>query len=86
MRYQPIEATPWEVEAARRREVIAADFGAPPEPVTEPRARSGRRFGPFRRLAAMIGVLAPAGSGAPVGRVDRSVSCQPGIGAIEPGS
>ena len=29
MRNQPIEATAWEVEAARRREVVEADFGAP---------------------------------------------------------
>jgi len=29
MRHQPFAATPWEVEAARRREVVEADFGAP---------------------------------------------------------
>ena len=29
MRNKPIEVSPWEVEAARRREVVEADFGAP---------------------------------------------------------
>ena len=86
MRNQPIEATPWEVEAARRREVIAADFGATPESVADRRTRSVRWVGPVRRLAATVGALATAGSRVPVGRVDRSAGCQPGIGAVEPGS
>lgn len=86
MRNQPIEATPWEMEAARRREVIASDFGASPKWSADPRARSIRRIGPVRRLAAVIRALARAGSGAPAGRVDRSAGRQPGVGAIEPGS
>jgi hypothetical protein len=86
MRTQPIEATPWEMEAARRREVIASDFGASREPSADPRARSIRRIGHVRRLAAMIRTLARAGSGTPASRVDRSAGCQPRVGAIEPGS
>ena len=35
MRNKPIEVSPWEVEAARRREVIEADFGAPHQSLPE---------------------------------------------------
>lgn len=86
MRDQPIAPTPWEMEAARRREVIAADFGARTERPAEPRARSVGRIGPIRRVTALISAIARTGDRASASHVDRSAACQPGIGAVEPGS
>ena len=86
MRNQPIEATSWESEAARRREVIEADFGAPHaqhriDHVTRPEAA-----GPLRRIATWVAAFARADGQAAAGRVDRDAACQPGIHAVIPGS
>lgn len=91
MRNQPIAATPWEVEATRRREVIAADFGARRQPLAET-PRSEHRMGPVRRLVSWISALTQTDSGPSTTRVsstnhgDRTAGCRPGVQAVEPGS
>lgn len=91
MRNQPIAATPWEVEASRRREVIAADFGAGRQPLTE-RSRSDRRVGLVPRLVSRISALTQTDIDPSTSRVsstnhgDRTAGCRPGVQAVEPGS
>ena len=86
MRKQPIEATAWEVEAARRREVIEADFGVAQEPRADRGSRSERGTDPIRRLASWIAALARADGGTAANRVDHGPGCRPRVGVIEPGS
>jgi hypothetical protein len=86
MRNQPTHATPWEVEAARRREVIETDFGAAREARSDRVSRSRKGMGTARRFATWITGLTPTGGGKSTNRVERAPGCQPGVGAIEPGS
>ena len=81
MRNQPIES--WELEAARRREIVEADFGGrratrPDESRTVADSDRGRLF---RWMSA----LTPPRSQDPA-RIEGSAACHPRVGAIEPGS
>jgi len=86
MRNQPIDATAWEVEAARRREVIETDFGAARESRSDRVSRSRNGMGAARRFATWITGLTQAGGGKSTNGVERAPGCQAGVGAIEPGS
>ena len=82
MRNQPIES--WELEAARRREIVEADFGG--RHATRPddwsRTVADRDRG---RLFRWMSALTPPRSQDPA-RIEGSAACHPRVGAIEPGS
>jgi hypothetical protein len=87
MRNHPIEATSWESEAARRREVIESDFGAPHahhQPDRGP--RSEIEGGQLRRLATWFTTVVRRDGQVANGRVDHDPGCQPGMHAVRPGS
>jgi hypothetical protein len=86
MRNQPIEATPWESEAARRREVIEADFGSPHAHHRIDHVTRSQAIGPLRRIATWVATFARTNGQAAAGRVDLDAACQPGIHAVRPGS
>lgn len=89
MRNHPIEAAPWELEAARRREVIQSDFGAPRAQHRIDRdetLRPGAVASHIRRLAGWVAALARADGPGPVARIDHESGCQPGVHAVRPGS
>jgi hypothetical protein len=86
MRNGPIDVTAWELEAARRREVIKADFVVTHEPLEARRPRPGRGPAPLRRLAGWVAALAQGNTSPSGNRVDRASGCQQSVGAIEPGS
>ncbi len=89
MRNQPIEAAPWELEAARRREVIESDFGAPHaqhRADREHRSAAAAAVRPIRRLATWVAAFGRTDQPAPVTRIDHNAGCQPGVQAIRPGS
>ena len=81
MRNQPIES--WEIEAARRREVIESDFGSrhatPPD--GSPTVADGDRGWVSRWISA----LTPT-RGERAKPIEGSSACHPRVGAIEPGS
>ena len=83
MRNQPIE--PWEVEAARRRELVKADFGGRhakrPDNASQMVATDDRG-----RLFRLVSALRPAPGPTASRRIERSSACHPRAGAIEPGS
>ena len=87
MRHQPIEAAPWELEAARRREVIESDFGAPHAAYRmDHERRSSATAGTIRRLASWAAALAQGNGPAPAPRTDHAAACQQGARAIGPSS
>lgn len=86
MRASSTDVTAWEIEAARRREVVETDFAAGHT------SRNGHgselethdvRTGRVRRL---LSAFAPAPVAAAPARTERASACNPGIGAIEPGA
>ena len=83
MRTQPTD--PWEVEAARRREVIESDFGAPHRPLLE--VADGVQTtdvpGPLAGLIAGITRTLQVRSTEPVECLPHA---QPGMGATKPGT
>ena len=82
MRNQPIES--WEIEAARRREVIESDFGG--RHVTRPDDGSPMvADGDRGRLSRWISALTPT-RGERAEPIEGSSACHPRVGAIEPGS
>jgi hypothetical protein len=86
MRHQPIEATAWEIEAARRREVIEADFAAAHERREDRESRDGARTGRVGRIAGWIAAVRRVDNSPSSHLVDRASGCQPGVRATEPGS
>lgn len=86
MRNKPIDVSPWEVEAARRREVIEADFGAPHHwPLSEvaDNVQTTVLVGPLASLIAGISRTLQVGSTEPAECLPHG---QPGIGAPKPGT
>jgi hypothetical protein len=79
------DVTAWEVEAARRREVVAADFAgahqSPNDAASEPEPGDVRTG----RLRRWIAALVPASADPSIGRVKHSTACHR-VGAVEPGS
>jgi hypothetical protein len=86
VRDQPFDTTFWELEAARRREVIESHFGIAYELRASRGSRSEGTLDPVRRLVGWIAALARGGGAASTNRVDRVPGCQHGLGAIERGS
>lgn len=82
MRYQPTD--PWEVEAARRREIVVSDFGAPHRSQAEPETEQATgRAVPFAALIAGITRTLQVRSTEPVECLPHG---QPGLGAPTPGT
>jgi hypothetical protein len=82
MRYQPTD--PWEVEAARRREVIESDFGAPHRsPPQSDGEQAPARAMPLAALMAGITRALQVRSTEPVECLPHG---QPGLGAPKPGT
>jgi hypothetical protein len=86
MRNGPIDATAWELEAARRREVVEADFVSAHGPHEARRPRPEVGAAPLRRLAGWVAALDLGNTSSSGDRVDRASGCQQSVGAIEPGS
>jgi hypothetical protein len=78
------DATPWEVEAARRREVVRADFE---DSSRARRTRFGVRAGDgiVDRLAAWFTAAARDLTGSAGQEADDTNACRPGVGAMKPG-
>jgi hypothetical protein len=80
------DATPWEVEAARRREVVRADF----EDSSRARrrrfgVRAGVSNGIVDRLAGWFTAAARNLTGTAGHEVDDANACRPVVGAMKPG-
>lgn len=84
MRNGPIDATAWEFEAARRREVVEGDFGGSRGMRADSTPRSAAN--PVRRIAGRFAAITRRDQVEPTARVDRTPGCQPGVTAIEPGA
>ena len=79
MRDHPIETAAWEAEAARRREVIQADFGTSRHP-------AGAQTNILGRLASWVAALTRSDGQAETSGDDRQPACEPGFRATNPGS
>jgi hypothetical protein len=85
MRHGRIDATAWELEAARRREVVEADFGGSRGTRADdasPVSAANR----VRRVAGWFGAVIRPDQVASTARVDRTTGCQPGVSAVKTGS
>ena len=85
MQNGPIDATAWELEAARRRELVEAEFGATRElrHDSEPGQRDAH---PIRSFASWVAATLRRDQGTPAAGADRTPTCQPGVTAIKTGS
>jgi hypothetical protein len=84
MRNGPIDATAWELEAARRREVVEGDFGGSRGTRAGASLRSDAN--PVRRIAGWFAAITRPNQVEPAARADRTPGCQPGVTAIKTGS
>ena len=83
MRHQPIDA--WEVEAARRREVIESDFGA----TSRSRRATSQPDTAESTARRLVSWIAAFGGGHPMPsghRAEPAATCQHGLGATTPGT
>lgn len=86
MHQQGYAATAWEAEAARRREVVRADFAA------AARARrhtvgliAGSSDGIVNRLASWVATVARRTTATPVHETRSTAPCPPSVRAVKPG-
>ena len=84
MRNGPMDATAWELEAARRREVVEGDFSGSRGTRDDASPRSAAN--PGRRIAGWFAAITRQDQAEPAARVDRTHGCQPGVSAIKTGS
>ena len=80
---KPFAATSWELEAARRREVVASDFGAASE-----HHESGVANGHTAKVRVPIWVsrLASAVADSPVDQREDAARRHEAVGVVRPGS
>jgi hypothetical protein len=81
-----LAVTAWEVEAARRREVVKADFR---DSARARRARLGLRggapLGIVDRVASWVATAARRSRDEAADQVERTDPCRPAAGALKPG-
>jgi hypothetical protein len=85
MRNGPIDATAWELEAARRREVVEGDFGGSHRTRAD-EASPRRAANPVRRIAGWFAAITRPDQVDSTAPVERTPGCQPGVTAIKTGS
>jgi hypothetical protein len=79
------DATAWEVEAARRREVVRADVAATRVDRPMVGVAAGRTNGMVTRFLDRFAVVARALTSTPTEQVDDGAHCRPTMEALKPG-
>ena len=82
-----LPTTAWEVEAARRQEVVASDFRADRESRAHGRSQGDTGLGIMSRVAGWRSALARPVNHPQTDRPDHTAPCPPGaVRAIKPGA